>query len=56
MELQCGESLPIGEFRWIENSACYSENIINTPDNSNIGYILEIDSEYPKEIHNLHKD
>ncbi|XP_050308625.1 uncharacterized protein LOC126745018 [Anthonomus grandis grandis] len=50
------ESLPTGDFKWVDISVYYSENIINTPDDSDVGYILEVDLEYPKELHDLHKD
>lgn len=50
------ESLPTGEFRWLNVAEYYSNNIINTPDNSDVGYILEVDLEYPQELHNTHKD
>ena len=30
--------------------------ILNYTDDDEIGYIMEVDLEYPKEIHDLHKD
>lgn len=29
------------------------EEILNTPDDSSEGYILEVDLEYPKEMHDV---
>ncbi|XP_030757739.1 uncharacterized protein LOC115883509 [Sitophilus oryzae] len=48
--------LPFGDFQWVESIDFYSENILNTPNDSNIGYILEVDLDYPTKLHNLHKD
>ena len=47
------QSLPYGGFKWVEDSSNVNFNI---PDDSNIGYILEVDLEYPDEIHDSHKD
>lgn len=49
------EPLPLTNFRWI----FFKKNIdfvLNTPDNSEVGYILEVDLEYPTELHDLHAD
>ena len=48
-------SLPYGNFEWVK------EKDINTTDffvkdDSPVGYILEVDLEYPQEIHDAHKD
>ncbi|CAH1107892.1 unnamed protein product [Psylliodes chrysocephalus] len=48
--------LPYGGFQWIPLSEIYKENIMNCPDDSDYGYILEVDLEYPKEIFEFHKD
>ena len=54
------EYLPIGDFKWFnceEKSVSEIENIIlNIPDNNEKGYFLEVDLEYPKELHDLHND
>ncbi|XP_051165642.1 uncharacterized protein LOC127284297 [Leptopilina boulardi] len=48
------QSLPYGGFKWVENvDDAFNFNL---PDDSPIGYILEVDLEYPKEIHDTHKD
>ncbi|XP_060515913.1 uncharacterized protein LOC132695588 [Cylas formicarius] len=46
--------LPTGGFQWIDNNAFYS--IINTSDDSDVGYLLEVDIEYPTILHDIHKD
>ena len=45
--------LPVGCYKW--NSSEWDErNIMNIKADSNIGYIFEVDLEYPKEIHDKH--
>ncbi|XP_033228826.1 uncharacterized protein LOC117180437 [Belonocnema kinseyi] len=49
------EFLPYQDFEWFENF----ENVpsfFNAPDDSPEGYILEVDLEYPEELHDLYKD
>ncbi|XP_043285742.1 uncharacterized protein [Venturia canescens] len=43
--------LPYDGFEWISHI-----DIFNVPDDSPIGYILEVDLEYPEELFELHKD
>lgn len=45
------QSLPVGGFEWIDSNTDY-----NVSDNSDFGYVLEVDLEYPDELHNLHSD
>ena len=48
--------LPVGSFEWIsdsELSEAWAEYLVNW---RNQPYILEIDLEYPKELHDLHND
>ena len=46
--------------RWISNGKQKKKrnniNLASYKDNSNKGIILEVDLEYPKELHNLHND
>ena len=48
------EYLPYGEFEWLENVDRFDVNSIN--EKSEIGYFLEVDLEYPDELHELHKE
>ena len=42
------------KFEWLENIDRFDAMLIN--EKSDIGYILEVDLEYPKELHELHND
>ena len=43
--------LPIGSFRWATNLSKYYEYYIkNYNENSDTGYFLEVDIEYPKTL------
>lgn len=48
------QSLPYGGFEWIENTDNFDVNCI--ADDAPEGCILEVDLEYPKELHKTHKD
>ncbi|XP_051172353.1 uncharacterized protein LOC127288757 [Leptopilina boulardi] len=48
------QALPIGGFKWIANP---DETFnFNVPDDSSVGYMLEVDLEYPESLHDSHKD
>ena len=44
--------LPTGNFKLINNET----DVMNIPDESKKGYILEADLEYPKNLHDFHND
>ena len=46
-------SLPYGNFEWVDEKDLYTTGY-NVNDDSPVGYILEVDLEYPKEIHDEH--
>ena len=51
------QELPANSFKWKENLSKFNENFIkNYDEDSNKGYILEVEIEYPKDLHNLHGD
>ena len=52
----CVKKLPIGGFKWVDVKEYTEEKIKNYDDNSSTGALLKVDIEYPKELHNLHKD
>ena len=48
------EYLPYGKFNWLKNVDKFDVNSINKK--SDTGYFLEVDLEYPDELHELHND
>ena len=48
------EYLHYGEFNWLKNVDKFDVNSIN--EKSDTGYFLEVDLEYPNELHELHND
>lgn len=54
------QSLPLSKYEWVEDDLSDTEKIkhqiMNTADDSDIGCLLEVDLEYPKELHDLHND
>ncbi|XP_050535022.1 uncharacterized protein LOC126902042 [Daktulosphaira vitifoliae] len=47
------EPIPFGYFEW---STATLEEVLNTPDDGDYGYLVEIDAHYPRELHDLHND
>ena len=53
------QKLPVDGFEWIKEDdlSKFNANFIkNYDENSNKGYIFEVDVEYPKNLHKLHSD
>ena len=48
--------LPDRNFQFLPDDEIEKLDILNVPDDSDIGYICEVDLEYPAEIHDLHND
>ena len=48
--------LPTGNFKWLSQKKIEKTNLGKYTDNNNKGLILEVDLEYPQELHNLHND
>ena len=47
------QNLPHRNFEWIDTDKFILENVTEDSDD---GYILEVDLEYPEELHDLHND
>ena len=51
------QKLPKDNFKWVEDTSRINEEFIkNYNENSNKGYSLEVDVNYPKKLHDLHSD
>ena len=51
------QKLPKNNFKWVEDTSRINEEFIkNYNENSNKGYILEVDVKYPKKLHDSHSD
>ena len=48
--------LPYSEFKWLNKKEISSFCLNSIDKNSFVGYILEVDLEYPSELHDLHSD
>ena len=48
--------LPYGNFKWMSEIEINKSDLASIKENSLDGYILEVDLEYPSELHNLHND
>lgn len=55
------QELPISDFEWVKNVETQDvknieSEIMNTPSDSETGYMLEVDLKYPSYLHDLHND
>ena len=53
------QKLPVEGFKWVEEDdlSKFNESFIkNYDENSDKGYIFEVDVEYPKNLHKLHSE
>ena len=48
--------LPTGNFKWLSQKQIEKTNLDKYTENSKKGLILEVDLEYPQELHDLHND
>ena len=49
-------SLPVGNFRWMSELERETFDVNSIADDEQTGYILEVDLEYPKSLHDAHSD
>ena len=50
------KKLPLNGYKWADRSIFTSDFIKNYDDEGDKGYLLEVDIEYPKELHSAHED
>ena len=51
------QKLPVNNFEWIEDNFQFNEDFIkNYNEESDEGYFLEVDVQYPEKLHELHDD
>ena len=48
--------LPYTDFKWNKNLDKIKQKLMNIKSNNSTGYILEVDLEYPQELHGIHND
>ena len=48
--------LPYSRFKWLSEKEIGDFCLNSISENSSIGYIIEVDLEYPSELHDLHND
>ena len=54
---EMSQKLPVNGFKWVNDLSTFNERFIeNYNENSDIGYFLEVDVEYPKKLFSSHKD
>ena len=47
--------LPISNFKWVKNIDKIKQKLMNIKNNSSTGYVLEVDLEYPQELHDIYQ-
>ena len=48
--------LPISNFKWVKNIDKIEQKLMRIKNNSSAGYILKVDLEHPKKIHDIQND
>ena len=57
MWLYMSQKSPVNIFEWIEDTSQFSEDFIkNHNEETDEGYFLEVDVQYPEKLHQLHND
>ena len=51
------QTLPLVGFKWVEETSQFNDNFIKRyNEDTNTGYLLEVDVQYPEKLHELHND
>ena len=48
--------MPINNFKWVKNIVKIEQKLMRIKNNSSTGYVLEVDLDYPQELHDIHSD
>jgi hypothetical protein len=48
------QPMPISDFKWLSRKEIDMLDISSVPDDAEVGYILQVDLDYPAELHDLH--
>ena len=57
MDRQCVKMLPLNGFLWATNLNKYTSDFIKSyNENSDLGYLLEVDISYANHLHKLYSD
>ena len=50
-------NLPVNNFKWVEKTSAFNEDFVKSyNDESEEGYFLDVDVQYPENLHNLYND
>ena len=51
------QKLPINHFEWIKDTFQFNEDLVKrSNEESNEGYFVEVDVQYPEKLHKLHNN
>lgn len=50
------QKLPVDQFEWLSDDEVNNLDVMQVADDADKGYILEVDLDYPAELHDLHSD
>ena len=50
------QHLPYADFKWVKNIDKIEQKLMQIKKDSSTGYVLEVDLEYPQELHDIHND
>ena len=50
------QALPTKNFQWVSQDEIAGLDVLKIDDNADEGFILEVDLQYPHELHDLHND
>ena len=48
--------MPNNNFKWVKDIGKIEQKLMRIKNNSSTGYVLEVDLDYPQELHDIHSD